>query len=220
MSYKRTATRQLSGQGLPDELQDVPTTDSSWDERRLQVVHLPDDRGSVDQRTGRELSRREVYELLVRGPKKIRQHQGTPTPVSRVLERHGPYGRRSAFCRVAELADERGLPLADGIAVLRPNGWTATADWVSCPTCGGDELTLVSSLDQADLTLTCRACDARADERRVLFEQWFHCPGCGSGDVNVELSGPHGSAWWSCDDCLYDTTPGPIDRGYTEIVTS
>lgn len=36
---------------------------------------------------------------------------------------------------------------------------------------------------------------------------------------DVELSVPHGGGWWSCDDCLYDAMPAPIDTGYTSART-
>ena len=78
---------------------------------------------------------------------------------------------------------------------------------------------MVSDLDDTNLTLACRPCDERVEaetDREEMHSTWFHCPGCGSGDVNVEISGPSGSTWWSCDDCGYDTIPAPSARAYAE----
>jgi predicted RNA-binding Zn-ribbon protein involved in translation (DUF1610 family) len=158
-----------------------------------------------------------VYELTVRAPVTIEDRDGSPRPVSAVLEREGPSDIESVLHRAVDLADSRGLPILHDIATLRPNHWTEAPAWVSCPDCSNDELTLVTDLDRRDLTIACRACDVRVTEveRETIFHEWLHCPSCESGDVNVELSAPHGGLWWSCDDCGYDSVPGPIDWGYT-----
>lgn len=66
---------------------------------------------------------------------------------------------------------------------------------------------LVSDLDDSNMTLACRSCGERAQsdaDWKEMHYEWLHCPGCCSGDVNVELSCPYGSVWWSCDDCSYE----------------
>lgn len=219
MTYRRTASIPL-----PDhpeygiDLSGVRTTNSQQEERYLQLIYLPDDRDCTDDRAGADLGRREVYELTVREPREVVVHDGTPHPLSAVIERHGPYSRESVLAKATEFAKTRDLPIYHEVIHLRPGGWTDPADWVTCPDCASETITLVTNLDETDLTLVCRRCDARVDEseRGALFEQWLHCPSCASGDINVELSGPHGGVWWSCDDCLYDTSPAPIDRGYTD----
>ncbi|MFB6296236.1 MAG: hypothetical protein ABEH66_05255 [Halobacteriales archaeon] len=219
MTYQRTASIPL-----PDhpehgiDLSGVRTTDTQQEERYLQLVHLPDERDCTDDRTGAELGRREVYELAVREPREVVTRDGTPHPLSAVVERHGPYSRESVLAEAADLADTRDLPVFHEVIHLRPDGWTDPGDWVTCPTCGSEAITLVTNLDDSDLTLLCRECDATVDEteRRALFDDWLHCPSCGSGDLNVELSAPRGGVRWSCDDCRYDTVPAPIDVGYAD----
>jgi Zn finger protein HypA/HybF involved in hydrogenase expression len=219
MTYQRTASIPL-----PDhpeygiDLSDARTTDSQREERYLQLIYLPDERDRTDDRTGTTLGRREVYELAVREPRDVVTHHGTPHLLSAVIERHGSYSRESVLAKAAEFAQARNLPIYHEVIHLRPDEWTCSSDWAACPTCGSEAITLVTNLDESDLTLLCRDCDATADEteRRELFDNWLHCPSCESGDVNIELSAPEGGVRWSCDDCLYDTTPDPIDEGYSD----
>jgi hypothetical protein len=219
MAYQRTASIPLPDHpeyGLDQST--VPMTDSQHEERYLQLIHIPEERDRIDDRTDADLARREVYELTVREPRELTVHDGSPHPVSAISQRHGPYSRASALARAVELADSLDLLIHTEIARLRPDNWTDSADWVTCPHCNAGEITLVTNLDESDLTLLCRTCDAAVDdtEHRALFEEWLHCPGCGSGDVDIRLSAPSGDVWWSCDDCLYDTVPAPIDVGYAD----
>jgi hypothetical protein len=219
MTYRRTASIPLPDHpehGLDQST--VPTTDTQREERYLQLVHLPDERDRIDDRTGADLARREVYELTVREPRELTVHDGTLHPLSAISQRHGPYSRTSALTRAVELADSLDLPIYTEIARLRPDDWTDSADWVTCPHCHAGEIALVTNLDESDLTLLCRGCDAAVDDtkRRELFDEWLYCPGCGSGDVDIRLGAPGGDVWWSCDDCLYDTAPAPIDVGYSD----
>ncbi len=218
MNYQRTASIPLpDGPDHGIDLDGIRTTDTQWEERHLQVLHLPDARGRINP-AGEALDRHEVYELTIREPRQVVGRNGAPKPVSAVVERLGPCDRVGALERAVDLARERDLPLFGEFARLRPDAWTEPGDWVTCPNCESARITLVTNLNETDLTLLCRECDARVDEseRGALFEEWLHCPSCASGDINVELSGPHGGVWWSCDDCLYDTSPAPIDRGYTD----
>lgn len=218
-AYKRTARRPITNTAdvydvvIPDDL----FTETRWENPYSQLLHLPDDRNHLDAQSADPIPHGCAYELTVRAPVVIEDHDGSPRPVSPVLEREGPFDLESALRRVVELADSRGLPILDEIETLRPDHWTDSSAWVSCPDCSSDELTLVTDLDRRDLTIACRACDARVTEtdRETMFDEWLHCPSCESGDVNVELSAPHGSVRWSCDDCGYDSVPGPIDWGYT-----
>jgi predicted RNA-binding Zn-ribbon protein involved in translation (DUF1610 family) len=218
-AYKRTATRSLTDTA---EVYDVTIPDERVTQTRqetpyIQVLHLPDAGNRRNEPAEAPTPPDPAYELTVRAPVTVEDHDGSPRPVSAVLEREGPFDVESALRRAVELADSRGLPILHDIVTLRPNHWTETSMWVSCPDCGGDELTLVTDLDGRDLTIACRACDGRVTEaeRETMFHEWFHCPSCESGDVNVELSAPSGGVWWSCDDCGYDSVPGSIDRGYT-----
>lgn len=221
IAYKRTMTTPLLETAAVYDCPISPDvlTDSDQEERFVQLLHLPDVGTRRDGDSGASIPDRQVYEVVVRDPVRIEESDdGSPTPISDVLERHGPYGPDRAFQRVLELATSKERPIHRDIASLRPDHWSDIADWVTCPDCGGHDIMLVTNLDESDLTLACRACDARCTsaEREALFHDWLHCPSCASGDINIELSAPHGSVGWSCDDCGYDTRPASIDDGYTE----
>lgn len=219
-AYKRTATRPLADAArmydisLPDEL----LTETRHEERYLQISHLPDDRGRHDAGSRDPIPRRRIYELVIREPITIEERDGTPQSISKVVERDGPYELDTALHRAVELSESQGIPIHHEIVTLRPDHWSDASSWVTCPDCGSDEIMLVTNLDEPDLTLACQACDARVTEadRESMFHDWLHCPSCTSGDVNVELSAPHGGGWWSCDDCGYDTLPAPIDTAYMD----
>jgi hypothetical protein len=218
MTYRRTASIPLPDHpeyGLSRST--VPTTDTQHEERYLQMIHLPDERGRIDDETGAARMGRGVYELTVREPRELTDHDGTPKPVSPILQRHGPYSRASALARAVELAEALDLPIYTEVARLRPDNWTDSADWVTCPHCNTSEIALITNLDDSALTLRCRGCDATVtnSEREELFNECLHCPSCGSGDVDIRLSAPGSGVWWSCDDCLYDTTPAPVDVSYS-----
>jgi hypothetical protein len=223
IGYKQAGTSPLADTAhvydvsLPDDA----LTETRHEERYLQVIHLPDERECHDACSEEPIARGRVYELAVREPIIIEDREGRPRPVSAIVEREGPYELDTVVQRAVELATSRQLPIHHEIVRLRPDHWSAAAAWVTCPDCESDEITLVTNLDETDLTLICRACDARVTEteRKAMFHEWLHCPSCESGDVNVELSAPHGGGWWSCDDCLYDTMPAPIDTGYTSART-
>lgn len=216
--YKRTARLPLDERVRRYDVDpsSVETTGSPGEESSVQLFHLPDKpHPDVDTSDAARLDR-EVYEVALREPKRIAERDGRPRPVSLIVEHEGPYGFEEALERATALAERADAPIVDEIARLRPTDRTDAADWVTCPGCGGAEIVLVSDLDSTGLTLACRACDARSDstDRQKLFQEWLHCPGCASGDVNVEVSAPGGSVWWSCDDCRYDTSPGPTEPAY------
>lgn len=219
MAYKQTATRPLADAARMYDisLPDGSLTDTRHEERYLQIIHLPDDRGRHDAVSGDPIPRRRVHELVIREPITIKEYDGTPHPLSEIIERDGPYELDTALHRAVELAESRQIQIHHEIVTLRPDHWSDASLWVTCPDCGSDEIMLVTNLDETDLTLACRACDARVTqaERGAMFHDWLHCASCTSGDVNVELSAPHGGGWWSCDDCGYDTMPAPIDTVYT-----
>lgn len=216
MEYKRT-------RGVPlvdyTEVYDIDLADVSFtstnDVRRIQVIHVPDDRHQRDIADDEPLAAGGAHEVLVREP--VRIVDCSPKSAVSVLD--GPYGRENALSQAGALARNEDIPIAEEIVTLRPDHWTDSKHWASCPACGSEEVLLVSDLDDTNLTLACRSCDERAQaetDHKEMHSEWFHCPGCGSGDVNIELSGPSGSTWWSCDDCGYDTTPAPTDRAYAE----
>lgn len=220
-AYKRTGesplleTARMYDVSIPTEL----LTETRREERYLQIIHLPDARGRTGTGSGDLILRGRVYELVVREAVTIEEHGRALRPVNTIVDRTGPLELEPVLRHVVERADSSGLPIYHEIVRLRPNHWTEISAWVRCPDCASDELTLVADLDGTDLTLACRACDARVTEteRETMSGEWLHCPSCASGDVNVELSAPRGGVRWSCDDCRYDTMPGPIDWGYTTI---
>ncbi len=220
IAYKRTERSPLLETAAVYNCQIPPDvlTDTSHEERFVQLLHLPDDLARRDGDAGSPRGDRRVYEVVVRDPVRIEMSDdGSPNPISDILERHGPYGPDSAFQRALELATSQEIPIHREMVSLRPDHWSDVASWVTCPECGGADIMLVTNLDESDLTLACRACDARstAAEWEALIHDWLHCPSCASGDLNVELSAPHGYIGWSCDDCGYDTRPASIDSGYT-----
>lgn len=120
--------------------------------------------------------------------------------------------------RAVDLGAGRGLSVHRDVVRLRPDCWTDASDWARCPDCGRDEVVLVTDLDGPGLTVACRRCGVRGgDGGESSCGEWIRCPSCGSGDVDVDLSVPRGTVWWACDDCRYETTPAPIDAGYTAV---
>jgi len=219
VAYRRTGTRPLvaaarvCGVTLPD---DAPTDDRAAG-RYVQVLHLPDDRGCRDATTGEPIERGEVYEVLVREPATV-EATGDARPASEVVDREGPYGLETAIERAVDLGAGRGLSVRRDVVRLRPDCWTDASDWVTCPDCGRDEVVLATDLDGPGLTVACRRCGVRGgDGGGSSCGEWIRCPSCGSGDVDVDLSVPRGTVWWACDDCRYETTPAPIDAGYTAV---
>jgi len=195
------------------DLSDVPLT-STNSVQRIQIVSVPDDRNRRDALSGEPLEARKVREELVRDPVEIVDC----SPESAVVATYRPYGIENAFSKAIALARREDLPIAEEIVTLRPDHWTDSERWATCPECSSDELLLVSDLDDSSMTLACRSCDERAQsgtDWKEMHYEWFHCPGCGSGDVNVELSCPYGSVWWNCDDRGYDTLPTPPATAYT-----
>ncbi len=223
--YDRTATTPLveAARTVDTSLPADVLTDSRRAVRYLQVLHLPDDRRRDTDRPGRDgderpaIPRRGVHELALREPVTVEDDE-PPRPVSRVVDRYGPYDRETAIGRAVAMADEQVLPIHRELVTLRLAHWTDASDWAGCPDCGGAGIVLVTDLDERGLTLACRDCEARAmggDQIADGLGEWLGCPSCSSGDVDVTLSAPRGTVWWSCDDCGYDTTPAPTDRGYT-----
>ncbi len=223
--YDRTAMTSLveAARAVDTSLPADALTDSRRAGRYLQVLYLPDDRRCDTDRPGRggderaAILRRGVHELALREPVTVEDDE-PPRPVSRVVDRDGPYDRETAIDRAVAMATERGLPIHRELVTLRPARWTAASDWVGCPDCGGAGIVLVTALDERGLTLACRDCEARATDGDPTADDlggWLGCPSCSSGDVDVTLSAPRGTVWWSCDDCGYDMTPAPTDRGYT-----
>lgn len=216
--YKRTARLPLDERvrRYDVDLSSVETTGSPGEESSVQLFHLPDKPlPDLDSSDAARLHR-EVYEVALREPKRIADIDGSPRPVSPIVEHVGPCGFEEALARATDLAERADAPIVDEIVRLRPTDWTDADDWVTCPGCGGAEIVLVSDLDATGMTLACRDCDARTDstDRQDLFQAWFHCPGCGSGDVNVEFSAPGGRVLWACDDCGYDTRHAPTEPAY------
>lgn len=216
MGYKRT--KQVPIQHYTDaydvDLSDVSLT-STNNVRRIQIVSVPDDRNRRDTVDKEPLAVRDAYEVLVREPVEIVDH----SPESTVSTVDGPYGIENALSQTIALAHEEDLPLSEEIVTLRPDHWTDSKQWITCSACISEEIVLVSDLDDNNMTLACRSCGERVQsdtDRKEMHYEWLHCPGCGSGDVNVELSCPSGSPWWSCDDCGYDTLPAPPDHAYAE----
>jgi transcription elongation factor Elf1 len=217
MGYKRTRRVPV---GDYTEFYDVDLSNVSLtgtnDVRRIQIVHVPDDRHQRDIVDDETLAAGDAHEVLVREPVEIINS----SPKSGVSMLDGPYGRENALSQAGSLARDEDLPVAEEIVTLRPDHWTDANHWATCPACSSEELVLVSDLDHTNLTLACRSCDERAEsetDRKEMHSEWFHCPGCGSGDVRVELSGPSGATAWSCDDCGYDTVPAPPDHAYAEV---
>jgi hypothetical protein len=216
MGYKRTKREPIHHyiEVYDVDLPDVSLT-STNSVQRIQIVSVPDDRNRRDALSGEPLEAREVREVLVRDPVEIVDC----SPESTVSTTYGPYGTENALSEAVGLAHEEDLPIAEEIVTLRPDHWTDSEHWATCPVCDSDEMLLVSDLDDSNMTLACRSCGERAQsdaDWKEMHYEWLHCPGCCSGDVNVELSCPYGSVWWSCDDCSYDTLPAPPDTAYTE----
>jgi predicted RNA-binding Zn-ribbon protein involved in translation (DUF1610 family) len=216
MGYKRTRRVPMIDytEVYDVDLSDVSLTDTN-SVRRIQIIHIPDDRHRRDVIDDESLAAGDAHEVLVREPVEI--VDSSPRSAVSVLD--GPYGRENALSQAGALACNEDLPIAEEIVTLRPDHWTDSKHWATCPACSSEELVLVSDLDDTNLTLACRSCEKRAQsgaDRGEMHSEWLHCPGCGSGDVNVELSCPSGSPWWSCDDCGYDTLPAPPDHAYAE----
>jgi predicted RNA-binding Zn-ribbon protein involved in translation (DUF1610 family) len=216
MGYKRTRRVPLVDytEVYDVDLSDVSLTGTNG-VRRIQIIHVPDDRHQRDIVDDEPLAAGGAHEVLVREPVEIVDY----SPKSAVSVLNGPYGRETALSQAGALARNEDLPIAEEIVTLRPDHWADSKHWATCPACSSEEIVLISDLDDTNLTLACRACEKRAQaetDRKEMHADWFHCPGCDSGDVNVELSGPSGSTWWSCDDCGYDTVPAPPDRAYAE----
>lgn len=213
MSYKRTGT--ISVTDIADTYE-IPISEGTLvqsrnEHRHFQIVRLPDEHNRYERQIEGD-----VHELTVRDPLRLKA-ESNAKGISPVVERDGPYEMSVVLRRTLDRAKTEKLPLYDKIVELRPDDWSASAVWTDCPECSAGEVTLVTDLDSAGMTLACRRCDARvsSEQRERLFREWLHCPSCESGDVNIELSAPSGRTHWSCDDCLYDTVPGPVDIGYT-----
>ena len=219
VGYKQTNTRPLVdiASAYDVSIPEGSLTDTRSEDHFLQVLHLPDDRDRQHAVSGEPIAPRDVYELAIREPITIEDHDGKQHPISEIVERDGPYELETALRRAVDLIETRQLSVYRSVVCLRPTNRSDSANWATCPDCGSDEIMLVTNLDETDLTLACRTCDVRitAIERQEMFHEWIHCPTCTSGDVNVELSAPRGDIWWSCEDCGYDTMPAPIDRAYT-----
>jgi hypothetical protein len=124
MGYKQTATRPLvDAAGLYDvSLPDGSLTGTRHEERYLQIIHLPDDRGRHDAVSGDPIPRRNVYELVIRKPMAIEEDDdGTLYPVSEIVERDGPYELDTALHRVVELIEPQQIPPYHNIVTLRPD---------------------------------------------------------------------------------------------------
>lgn len=216
--YKWTTTRSLATvtdvyeKGISEEIVTQTRRESPY----LHVLHLPDDRHRYSAETGEPIEHGETYELVVRDPLTFTEHGGECHPTSPIRELTGPFEQEHALDRVLSRAENDGLPIYNEIHTLRPAHWSDAASWVSCPRCASGTIMLIKDLDADGVTFACRACDTRIDEsdQQRMFNDWLHCPSCNSGDINVECSAPLGSVWWSCDDCLYDTHPAPIDPAY------
>lgn len=213
MSYKRTGTISVTNTA---DAHDIPVPEemllqSRSEHRHLQIVRLPDEHTHSEKQI-----KGHVHELTVREPLQFKPESNS-RPISPVVERDGPYEMPVVLRQALDRAKTEKLPLYDRIVELRPDDWSASSLWADCPECKAGEVTLVTDLDSAGMTLACRRCDARvsSEQRDRLFQEWLHCPSCESGDVNIELSAPSGRTHWSCDDCLYDTVPGPVDIGYS-----
>ena len=216
MGYKRTRRVPITDytRVYDVDLSNVSLTGTN-DVRRIQIVHIPDDRHRRYPVDDEPLAAGDAHEVLVREPVEIVDS----SPKSAVSVLNGPYGRVNALSQAGALARNENLPIGEEIITLRPDHWTDAKHWATCPACNSEELVLVTDLDDTNLTLACRSCEKRGQsetDRKELHYEWFHCPGCESGDVNVELSGPSGSTHWSCDDCGYDTVPALPDCAYAE----
>lgn len=219
MPFRRTGVAPFDADPSDVETGGVEFVETRRRGRYLQVLSLPDAGDRRDRDEGVGPRRGEAHEVVLREPVEVVATDGIPRPTSAVVSRYGPFEREAALQRVVELARSTGVPVYHEVDTLRPDRWTETADWVTCPGCGGGRISLVADLDGGGLCLVCQSCDARAgrEDPNRLVHEWLHCPSCGSGDVNVELSATHGGDWWSCDDCLYDTRPAPPDWGYSAV---
>ena len=219
MEYKRTERRPIDHH---TEVYDVDLAGVSLTNtntvRRVQLVSIPDGRHRYDIDKIESASPRDIREVLIREPTEIHDQ----APESTVSTVKGPYGIENALSKAVTLAQQESLPISQEIPTLRPDNWTDSKHWVTCPACESDEILLLTDLDSRGMTLACRACEERVTpdtDRTGMHEEWLHCPSCQSGDVNIELSCPTGSLWWSCDDCGYGTVPAPSDIGYTRAST-
>jgi hypothetical protein len=219
-AYKRTATRSLTtiAEIYEKTLSEDILTQTRRESPHLHVLHLPDDRHRRDAETGELIEHGETYELAVREPLILTEHGDGCHPTSPIRVLAGPFRLERALYQVRNRAENENLPIYEEIHTLRPAHWSTASSWVSCPSCTGGTITLITDLDADGVTFACRECDARIDEseRQRMFHDWLHCPSCSSGDVNVECSAPVGSSWWKCDDCLYDTHPAPVDPAYAD----
>jgi predicted RNA-binding Zn-ribbon protein involved in translation (DUF1610 family) len=219
-AYKRTATRSLTP--IAEVYEKAISAETLTQARRespyLHVLHLPDDRRRRDAETGEVIGHGETYELAVRDPLILTKHGGGCHPTSPIRELIGPFTLERVLDRVSSRAENGYLPIYEEVYTLRPAHWLDAASWVSCPSCTSRSgaIALITDLDADGVTFACRECDARIgeSEQQRMFNDWLHCPSCNSGDINVECSAPLGSVWWSCDDCLYDTHPAPVDLEY------
>lgn len=213
MSYKRTGTIPVTDIADTHDIP-IPTetlVQSRSEGRHIQIIRLPDEHNHSEKQL-----KGHVHELTVRKPLQIKPESNAGR-VSPVVERDGLYQTTAVLRHALDCAETEKIPLYDRVAKLRPNDWSAPSLWADCPECKAEEVTLVTDLDSDGMTLACRRCDARvsSEQRDRLFQKWLHCPSCESCDINIELSAPSGRTQWSCDDCLYDTVPGPVDMGYT-----
>lgn len=219
-AYKRTATQSLTP--IAEVYEKAISAETLTQTRRespyLHVLHLPDDRRRRDAETGEVIGHGETYELAVRDPLTLTEHESEYYPTSFIRELTGSFRLERVLDQVLSRAENDNLPVYEEIHTLRPAHWSDAASWMSCPSCtsGSGAIALITDLDAGGVTFACRECDARIDEseQQRMFNDWLHCPSCSSGDITVEFGAPLGSVWWSCDDCLYDTHPAPVDLAY------
>lgn len=188
-------------------------------QKRLEVIAVPDVRDKVDVMTGDNLDPSVGgYYVLTREPKTMTPSMSGSPMHSNVLDINGPFAVETLVQSLVQT--DQDVPVFDKYITLRPANWDAPNDWLSCQQCR-DSVSVSCSLTSDSLTLECDSCsrsvtnDTDGSSMR-LFEDWAHCPSCGSGDIQIEISVPRGNTNFSCDDCLYDTLPNRIDSGFSE----
>ena len=100
------------------DLSSVSLADTN-DVRRIQIVHIPDDRHQRDIIDDEPLPAGDAHEILVREPVEIMNS----SPKSAVSALDGPYGHENALSQARALAHNENLPIAEEIVTLRPDHW-------------------------------------------------------------------------------------------------